>query len=241
MSHVEQETELRVVRKREHDDKVERRAEIDAVEDRLHRISQELANVARARDLAETQLAETRSAATAREGELSTKVASLDEQNTSRGETVARLEQQLVAQYDARALAQQNEELKAAIQTYKNQIASLNHTVAALRVEADTFDNHSTRALQEANAGCLRRIAELQDRVERQEHLLADCVPLTEALEDFPHQLRKDMSTWRRQRTGEPGADLLASRDARPQPLPPPHAVAGTGVAAARSRPAAEV
>lgn len=147
-----------------------------------------------------------------------------------------------MAQYDARALAMQNEELKTSIQTYKNQIKGLNHTIAALRVEADIVDNHATRALQEANAGCLRRIGELQDRVERQEQLLADCMPLAEAVASCPPQLRKECAVWRRQRDGEPAGDLLASRDGRPQPLPPPHsAAAGAGVAAARSRPAAEI
>lgn len=205
-------------------------------------MSAELGGVSLARDNAEGALKEERERASSAERDLTTRVAALDEQCASRKDAIARLEAQLVAQYDARALAQQNEELKAAIQTYKNQIASLNHTVAALRVEADIVDNHATRALQEANAGCLRRIGELTERVELQETLLADCVPLTEAAPSCPQQLRKDCATWRRLQAGEPAAELLASRDGRPQPLPPPHnAAAGAGVAAARARPAADV
>eukprot|EP00756_Hemistasia_phaeocysticola_P051703 Hpha_TRINITY_DN2687_c0_g1::TRINITY_DN2687_c0_g1_i1::g.145750::m.145750 len=216
---VASEAELRVVRKHAHDAKVEQRAELLSTEDRLRRAQEELRCVAVARDRAEQSGADAADSAASRERGLEEKVAELQAQCDTRGETVSKLEAQLVAQYDARALAQQNEELKVAVQTYKNKIASLNHTVSALRVEVNIVNNQVTQSLQEANTECVNRITQLEDTVEKQDRLLAELMPVAEASQSTDSQLRRRCSTWRREAKQRGKGDLLASREGD---LPPP-------------------
>eukprot|EP01065_Artemidia_motanka_P041987 TRINITY_DN553_c0_g2_i1.p1 TRINITY_DN553_c0_g2~~TRINITY_DN553_c0_g2_i1.p1 ORF type:complete len:763 (+),score=347.80 TRINITY_DN553_c0_g2_i1:60-2291(+) len=218
------ESELRLVRKREHDARIEQRAELLSTEDSLRRLSEELHCVAVARNRAEQDGAFAAEAAAAKEAALTSQVATLEEQCRSRGEQVQNLEAQLVAQYDARALAQQNEELKVTVQTYKNQIATLNHTVAALRIEADIVDNHATKALQEANTQCVSRIMHLEERVEKQDLLLGDLVEIAEAGPSLTSTMRREISAWRKDQK-QRGAEQARAAQV---PLPPPHGAAAT-------------
>eukprot|EP01062_Namystynia_karyoxenos_P056660 TRINITY_DN4758_c0_g1_i3.p1 TRINITY_DN4758_c0_g1~~TRINITY_DN4758_c0_g1_i3.p1 ORF type:complete len:513 (+),score=204.35 TRINITY_DN4758_c0_g1_i3:102-1541(+) len=233
---VASETELSVVRRREHEARVTQRAELLGAEDELRRTREELNGVSLAAQRAEESLKSTTEAATAKEGELTQRVQELEGKCAEHEATIQTMERQLVAQYDARALAHQNEELKATVQMYKNQIASLNHTVAALRVEADIVDNHAVRELQVANTSCVARITELEHRAERQERLLAQCVPIAEESVGCPPGLRKECAAWRRERTLS-DADQGGPRELR-VPLPPPHnAAAARPADSAQERP----
>eukprot|EP00754_Rhynchopus_humris_P000035 Rhum_TRINITY_DN10025_c0_g2::Rhum_TRINITY_DN10025_c0_g2_i1::g.36472::m.36472 len=95
--------------------------------------------------------------------------------------TVKKLEEEVLCTYDKRVLAQQNEELKEASQVYRNQISTLHHTVATVRLEADIIESHKTKSLQESNAECVRHIIELQDQLEANHALLAELLPSIDA------------------------------------------------------------
>merc|ERR1719424_1301654 len=77
-------------------------------------------------------------------------------------QTIEKLEGSIAENYNFKILAEQNEQLKADITSYRNQIASLNNTVATMKIEADILDNYKTKVLQEQNEQYLRRIQELE-------------------------------------------------------------------------------
>eukprot|EP00455_Lapot_gusevi_P001662 TRINITY_DN10635_c0_g2_i8.p2 TRINITY_DN10635_c0_g2~~TRINITY_DN10635_c0_g2_i8.p2 ORF type:complete len:124 (-),score=23.48 TRINITY_DN10635_c0_g2_i8:597-968(-) len=56
--------------------------------------------------------------------------------------------------------------LKADLQSYKNQVANLNNTVATMKIESDILDNYKTKVLQEQNEQYARRVQQ-QEKEQR--------------------------------------------------------------------------
>lgn len=86
----------------------------------------------------------------------------LRKENDAQKETIEKLEGSIAENYNFKILAEQNELLKADLQSYKNQVANLNNTVATMKIESDILDNYKTKVLQEQNEQYLRRIQQLE-------------------------------------------------------------------------------
>merc|ERR1712139_282732 len=91
-------------------------------------------------------------------------------------QTIEKLEGSIAENYNFKILAEQNEQLKADIASYRNQIANLNNTVATMKIESDILDNYKTKVLQEQNETYLKRIQELEKEHKMVAPLMAELI-----------------------------------------------------------------
>lgn len=91
-----------------------------------------------------------------------TEIQSLRNELEGSKQTIEKLEGSIAENFNFKILAEQNEMLKAELQSYKNQVANLNNTVATMKIEADILDNYKTKVLQEQNELYVRRIQQLE-------------------------------------------------------------------------------
>jgi len=77
-------------------------------------------------------------------------------------QSIEKLEGSIAENFNFKILAEQNEMLKADLQSYKNQVANLNNTIATMKIESDILDNYKTKVLQEQNEQYVRRVQQLE-------------------------------------------------------------------------------
>jgi len=91
-------------------------------------------------------------------------------------QTIEKLEGSIAENYNFKILAEQNEMLKADLQSYKNQVANLNNTISTMKIETDILDNYKTKVLQEQNEQFVRRIQQLEKEQRMAQPLLNELV-----------------------------------------------------------------
>ena len=93
-------------------------------------------------------------------------IQSLKAETEAAKQTIEKLQGSIAENYNYKLLAEQNEMLKADLQSYKNQVANLNNTIATMKIESDILDNYKTKILQEQNEQYVRRI-QMQEKEQR--------------------------------------------------------------------------
>jgi hypothetical protein len=134
-------------------------------------------------------------------------VASLRNEVDGYKQMVEKLEGSIAENYNFKILAEQNEMLKADLQSYKNQISNLNNTIATMKVEADILDNYKTKVLQEQNEAYLRRIQDLEKESKMVTPLMNELIATLQR-HGLTTSLQADIDTYRSQfRKGSVGGN----------------------------------
>ena len=211
-------TEMAVLRKREHDALVHHRAQYTSCESRSKQVETELTLIAgkfgsalESKRAAETTLHETSDAHTKIEQAMKAEISGYKD-------TVKKLEEEVLGNYDKKMLAAQNEELKETVQMFRNQISSLQHTVTTVRLEADIIESHKTKSLQDSNAECVKHVMDLQEQLDAERTLLAEIIPTLHAL-TLPTHVTKSIAAYQRKNESTETGLLLSSYAALALPI----------------------
>ena len=182
------ETEIALLRKKEYNNEIHHRCIQNSNNSKMQQLEEDLTALSRKHDNVETEKTEAQSKLQLVQETSTQTIKSLTAEVLGYKESVAKLEAEVLCNYDKKVLAAQNEELKSTLQTYRNQITSLNHKIASLKVESDIIESQKTKALQESNSQCVRRIIELEELIENDQNLLHDittAADLTSVSEDL--------------------------------------------------------
>jgi len=157
-----QSQEISVLKKATDEREATLRAELAAETEKLVQEREQAETLQRRVHAVETEMAKKDKDNLDRTSALKAEIQGLRNEVEAGKQTIEKLEGSIAENYNFKILAEQNEMLKADLQSYKNQVANLNNTIATMKIETDILDNYKTKVLQEQNEQYVRRIAQLE-------------------------------------------------------------------------------